>query len=154
MWPTREIRTEVDYPFQGRRVASLVLVGGDEVLFLKSHPGRVQGVVVAGTARTMIRQEIELKGPFPLTKRRADGSLSEVTDASGQIHYVEAVLKEEPGKLVIRERHSEVRPVSIPLSEVRLITYRKTNVVLTLMAVAAGGAAGLMALAAYSLSHE
>lgn len=154
MWPTREIRTEADYPSQDRQVASVVKTDGEVVVFTASDPGRVRGDGIQGTARILVKSKVEIRGPFALIKRRADGTISEVTDAKGQVHYVRSVVSEAPDAMVVLESSSEVRAVSIPFADVRLVKYRKTNVVLTLMALAAGGAVGLMALAIYSFSRE
>ena len=154
MWPTREIRTEADYPSQGRQVASVVKTDGEIVEFTKSHPGIIRRDAVEGAARVLVKGRVEIRGPFALIKKRADGTISEVTDAIGKVHYVQSVLNEGPDVMTIQESSSEVRTVSIPLSDVRLVKYKKANVVLTLMALAAGGAVGLMALVVYSFSLE
>ncbi|MCK7522250.1 MAG: hypothetical protein MZV64_33530 [Ignavibacteriales bacterium] len=107
-----------------------------------------------GTARVLVNEKTEIEGPFPLVKRRADGTIAEVTDAKGQVHFVRTVLREEPNLLVVQERYSARLPIAIPLSDVRLVTYKKTNTVLTVAAIAVVGALNLFALAMYSLAHE
>jgi hypothetical protein len=154
MWPTREIRTETDYPSQNRRVLTVVKTNGEVVEFSKQDPGLVLGDEIRGTARVLVNEKTEIEGPFPLVKRRADGTIAEVTDAKGQVHFVRTVLREEPDLLVVQERYSARLPIAIPLSEVRLVTYKKTNAVLTVAAVAIVGALGLFALAIYSIAHE
>jgi hypothetical protein len=154
MWPTREIRTEADYPSQNRRVLTVVKTNGEVVEFSKQDPGLVLGDEIRGTARVLVNEKTEIEGPFPLVKRRADGTIAEVTDAQGKVHYVRTVLREEPNRLVVQERYSARLPIAIPLSDVRLVTYKKTNTVLTIAAIAVGGALGLFALAVYAYSRE
>lgn len=154
MWPTREIRTETDYPSQNKRVLTVVKTNGEVVEFSKTDPGRVLGDEIRGTARVLVNEKTEIEGPFPLVKRRADGTIAEVTDAKGQVHLVQTVLREEPNLLVIQERYSARLQIAIPLSEVRLVTYKKPNTVLTIAAIAVGGALGLFALAVYAYSRE
>jgi hypothetical protein len=154
MWPTREIRTEADYPSQNRRVLTVVRTNGEVVEFSKTDPGLVLGDEIRGTARVLVNEKTEIEGPFPLVKRRADGTIAEVTDAKGKVHLVQTVLREEPNLLVVQERYSARLQIAIPLSEVRLVTYKKTNTVLTIAAIAVGGALGLFALAVYAYSRE
>ena len=153
-WPTREIRTESDYPSQNRRVLTVVKTNGEVVEFSKTDPGLVLGDEIRGTARVLVNEKTEIEGPFPQIKRRADGTIAEVTDSKGKVHFVQAVLREEPNLLVVQERYSARLPIAIPLSEVRLVTYKKPNTVLTVAAIAVVGALGLFAVAMYSLSRE
>jgi len=154
MWPTREIRTEADYPSQNKRVLTVVKTNGEVVEFSKTDPGLVLRDEIRGTARVLVSEKTEIEGPFPQIKRRADGTIAEVTDSKGKVHFVQVVLREEPNLLVVQERYSDRRPIAIPLSDVRLVTYKKTNTVLTVAAIAVVGALGLIALAAYSLSRD
>ena len=154
MWPTREIRTESDYPSQNRVVLTVVKTNGEVVEFSKTDPGLVLGEEIRGTARVLVNEKTEIEGPFPQVKRRADGTIAEVTDSKGKVHFVQAVLREEPNLLVVQERYSARLPIAIPLSDVRLVTYKKTNTVLTVAAIAVVGALGLFALAMYALSRE
>ena len=154
MWPTREIRTESDYPSQNRVVLTVVKTNGEVVEFSKTDPGLVLGDEIRGTARVLVNEKTEIEGPFPQVKRRADGTIAEVTDSKGKVHFIQAVLREEPNLLVVQERYSARLPIAIPLSDVRLVTYKKTNTVLTVAAIAVVGALGLFALAMYALSRE
>jgi hypothetical protein len=152
MWPTREIRSEADYPSQNKRVLTVVKTNGEVVEFSKTDPGLILGDEIRGTARVLVNEKTEIE--FPQIKRRADGTIAEVTDAKGKVHFVQNVLREEPNRLVFQERYSAILQIAIPLSEVRLVTYKKPNTVLTIAAVAVAGALGLIALAAYSLSRD
>ena len=154
MWSTREIRMEFDYPSQNKRVLTVVKTNGEVVEFSKTDPGLVLGDEIRGTARVLVNEKTEIEGPFPQIKRRADGAIAEVTDAKGNVHLVQTVLREEPNLLVFQERYSARLPIAIPLSDVRLITYKKTNAVLTVAAIALVGALSLFALAMYSLSRD
>jgi hypothetical protein len=154
MWPTREIRSEADYPSQNKRVLTVVKTSGEVVEFSKTDPGLIVGDEIRGTARVLVSEKTEIEGPFPQIKRRADGTIAEVTDAKGKVHFVQNVLREEPNRLVVQERYLSRGQITLPLSEVRLVTYKKPNTVLTIAAVAVAGALGLIALAAYSLSRD
>jgi len=154
MWPTREIRSEADYPSQNKRVLTVVKTSGEVVEFSKTDPGMVRGNEIRGTASALVSEKTEIEGPFPQIKRRADGTIAEVTDAKGKVHLVQNVLREEPNLLVVQERYSARLQIAIPLSEVRLVTYKKPNTVLTIAAVAVAGALGLIALAAYSITRD
>jgi hypothetical protein len=154
MWPTREIRSEADYPSQNRRVLTVVKTNGEVVEFSKTDPGLILGDEIRGTARVLVSEKTEIEGPFPQIKRRADGTIAEVTDAKGKVHLVQNVLREEPNLLVVQERYSVRLPIAIPLSEARLVTYKKPNTVLTVAAIAVAGALGLFALAMYALARE
>ena len=153
-WSTREIRSEGDYPEPGSKVARVVKTDGEIVDFTGRGLGRRLHERVEGAALVPVEREVELQGPLTSIKKRADGTISEITDAAGRVHDVISVEREGPDRLVIKERRMETRIVSIPLSEVRLIKYRAVNGILTAMAVAAAGAAGLVGLAAYALSRE
>jgi len=153
-WSTREIRSEGDYPEPGSKVARVVKTDGEIVDFAGRGLGRRLHERVEGAALVTVEKEVELQGPPTLIKKRADGTVSEITDAAGRVHYVISVEREGPDRLIIKERRTEIRIVSIPLSEVRLIKYRAINGFLTAMAVAAASAAGLVGLAVYALSRE
>ena len=153
-WPTKAIRNEGDYPAPGRKVARVIKANGEVVDFTGPGHGLVLIDKVQGPALVSIEQTVELKRPLGLVKKRADGTVSEITDARGWVHYVLAIEKDGPDSLVIKERRTETQVVSIPLSEVRLIKYRKTNMIMTAMAIAALTAAGLFALALYGLSRD
>jgi len=142
-WTTRGVQDERDYPSPGRKVASVVKANGDVVDFEGPELGRVLIDKVEGRAMVLSEETVELKGPFSLVRKRRDGSVSEVTDASGRVHYVVSVVKEGPDRMTILEHHSEMQRVSIPLSEVRLIKYRTTNALLTLAAALGVVAVGL-----------
>ena len=151
-WSSRAIRSEGDYPSPGSRVVRVVKVNGEVVEFARRCLGRLLTDRVEGWALVSVEQTAEVRGPFQSIKGRADGTVSEVTDANGQVHDVVSVEKYEPGLMVIQERRSEKKVVSIPLSEVRLIKYRTVNVITTLMAVAAGAAVGYVA--AFALFYD
>jgi hypothetical protein len=153
-WPTREIRNEGDYPAPGRKVARVVKANGEVVDFTGPGLGQVLIDKVQGPAVVSVERTVELKEPLGLVKKRADGTVSEITDASGWIHYVLSIEKEGSDSVIIKERRTETQVVSIPLSEVRLIQYRKTNAILTAMALAAVAAAGIIVLVAIGLSQS
>jgi hypothetical protein len=81
-WRTADLRTMPKPPAQGAAVLSVVKISGERVEFSKSHPGRVKGNIIVGTATNI--------------------------SAGG---------------------------VSIPLSDVRQIEYKKTNTMGTIILV-------------------
>jgi hypothetical protein len=121
----------------------VVKADGEVVDFTGPGLGRVLIDRVQGPAMVSVERTVELKRPFRSVGKRADGTVSEITDGDGWVHYVRSAEKEGPDSLVIKERRTENQVVSIPLSEVRLIKYRRTNAIMTAMALAAVAAAGL-----------
>ncbi|MBM3305834.1 MAG: hypothetical protein FJY79_07845 [Candidatus Aminicenantes bacterium] len=134
-WKTREINTTADYPADGRKVLSVVKSSGEAVEFSNSSPGRIAGAAVVGEGVEVVRKRAEIARPVQSIKRRADGTIFQVTDSSGRVHAIEKVLKEEPDKLTVEMVYRTYERVSIPLSDVRLLRYKKTNAVLTFAAV-------------------
>ena len=148
MWKTREINTTADYPADGRKVLSAVKSSGEAVEFSKSSPGRIVGDAVVGEGVEVVRKRAEIARPVQSIKKRADGTIFQVTDSSGRVHAIEKVLKEEPDKLTVEIVYRTSVRVSISLSDVRLLRYKKTNPVLTVASVLLTvGAAWCVALA-------
>jgi len=135
MWTTREINTTTDYPADGRKILSVVNASGEGVEFSKSSPGRLVGNVIVGEGVVVIRKRAEIAGPFPSIKKDAHGRIFEVTDSSGRVHVIQKVLKEEPDRLTVLASYRAFERISIPLSDVRLLRCKKTNVALTFAAV-------------------
>ena len=144
-WRNKEIRTSADYPAQQTRVLTVVKRSGEVIEFSRTAPARIVGNQVVGTTSAIAEREVGIEGPFPLIKRLSDGTVTEVTDAKGRVWSVHRVLKEEPNRMTIRVVDNVIEPVAIPLSEIRQITNRKTDVGLTILAVL--GAGGLVFLA-------
>jgi hypothetical protein len=154
VWRTRPINTTADYRKADRPILMVVKASGDVVEFSKSNPGRVYRYAVVGEAVRIARGSLEIFGPFQLIKKRADGTIYEVTDRSGQVHSVLKVLVSEENRLVIQNVSYQPERVSIPLSEVKLVRVRTTNVILSVAAAALGVSALLFALAMYAYSRE
>jgi hypothetical protein len=140
-WRLKEIRTSADMPRQGKRVLSVVKRSGEVIDFSREAPARIIGNQVVGTPVVLGERDVEIEGPFPLVKKRVDGTVSEVTDANGRIWSVRAVLKEEPNRMTIRIAELRAGTVEIPLSEIRIIKIKRTNTPLTLLAAVTGGGA-------------
>lgn len=134
-WKTKEINTTADYPADGRKVLSVVKSSGEAVEFSNSSPGRIAGDAVVGEGVEVVRKRAEIARPVQSIKRRADGTIFQVTDSSGRVLAIEKVLKEEHDKLTVEIVYRTSEPVSIPLSDVRLLRYKKTNTVLTVASV-------------------
>lgn len=153
-WPTRAVRNEGDYPAPGRKVARVVKADGQVVDFVGPGHGRILTGRVEGQALASTEVTVELKKPLRTVRKRADGTVAEIVDAAGGVHYVLAVERESPDSLVVRERRTEVRMISIPLSEVRLIKYRKMNAIMTAMTFVAVVTAGLFVSWAIAMGDD
>jgi hypothetical protein len=134
-WATKDIRTVADWPRQNQKVLSVVTASGGLVQFDKSSPGRMQGSAIYGLATTFAKEPIELEGPFPSVRKRADGSVFEVTDRNGKVYGVKEVLKTEEDRMIVLERSTGPAVVSVPIADARLIKVRKTNGPLTFLAI-------------------
>lgn len=141
MWSTRDVRTITDWPKESQKVLSVVKASGEYVRFSKSDPGLMHGNVIYGMATATVTTAVEVEGPFPSVKKRADGRIYEVTDRSGRVYSVHEVLKEEGNKLTFTVNRAAPGLVAVPIAETRLIQVKQTNVPLTLIAVM-GGLAG------------
>lgn len=147
-WGTKEIRTSADAPRSDVRVRSVVKRSGEAIEFSREAPARIVGDRVVGTPVSLGERDVEIEGPFPLVKRLADGTVTEVTDAKGGIWRVRKVLKEEPNRMTLRIAVQANGAVAIPLSDIWQIKIKRTNAPLTLLAVLSGlGTAFLMAMA-------
>ena len=124
-WGTQGLEKVPRYPKQDSKIWSLVKKSGETVVFSASAPGRVLGNAVVGTA--MSRENIEVRKPVPIIKKRDDGSVSEITTGDGRIIPVEKVLSEDADKIVIFGGAPTLTAVTIPLSEVASIKVRKFN---------------------------
>ena len=98
-WSTREIRSEGDYPEPGSKVARVVKTDGEIVDFTGRGLGRRLHERVEGAALVPVEREVELQGPLTSIKKRADGTISEITDAAGRVHDVISVEREGPDRL-------------------------------------------------------
>jgi hypothetical protein len=154
MWKTREINTTADYPRENRKILSVVKTSGELVEFSKSNPGRLIGHVIIGEATVVVEKRSEIVGPFPSIKKDDHGRIYAVTDASGRVHFVLEVLKEETNKLTVQARYSTSTGVSIPLSEVKLVRFKATNGVMTAFAVLGVLAGGLLWLMSYYINRD
>ena len=139
----KEIRTSADYPAPNTRVLSVVKKSGETVTFSPGQPPRIVGDRIVGTVTTLRERDVEIEGPFPLIRRLADGTVTEVTDARGKVWPVHRVLKEEPNRMTVRFVESVSGTVDIPLSEVLQIKYKRRDRLLTFMALTAGVAGAL-----------
>jgi len=137
-WATKDVRTVADWPRQNQKVLSVVTASGGLVQFDKSSPGRMQGNAIYGLAVQYAKDPIEIEGPFPSVRKRADGSVFEVTDRNGKVHGVKEVLKTEEDRMIVLERSTGPAVVSVPIADARLIKVRKTNGPLTFVAILGG----------------
>ena len=138
MWSTRDVRTIADWPKENQKVLSVVKASGEYVRFSKSEPGLMHGNVIYGMATATVTTAVEVEGPFPSVKKRADGRIYEVTDRSGRVYSVHEVLKEEGNKLTFTVNRTAPAVVAVPMSEARLGQVKKTSILLTWAAIMAG----------------
>jgi hypothetical protein len=129
------------------KIAAVVKASGERVEFSPSGLGRVRGDAVTGTALARYGVPVEIQGPFSSIKRRPDGSVYKITDGSGREHAVVRVSNEGDTTWTILINDTTVQPVSIPLSEVKQITYKKPNTALTAIAIAIPVVLGLIVVA-------
>jgi len=115
-------------PADGTAVLSVVKTSGEVFQFSKSSPGRVQGFAVVGRGRDAVITRIELTGPFPLIRKKDDGTIYEVVDAKGRVYSVQGVLGRGEDRMTILA--SAWSQVSIPLADARQIEVRKSNALL------------------------
>ena len=133
---------------------SVVKASGERIDFSKSDPGRVRGLVITGTAVSGLSAPIDIQRPFSSIKERDDGTVYEITDKSGRVYAVQSVLKEDEiqWSVIIKERTAQ--RVSIPLSDVRQVRFKKINPALTLIAMAVPVSLGLLYLAMTAAFRE
>jgi hypothetical protein len=153
-WGTKEVRTDADYPRPGKRVLSAVKRSGEVIEFSRTAPGLIVGDKLVGTPTSLGERDVEIEGPFPLVKRLADGTVTEVTDTKGRVWSVRKVLKEEPNRMTVRIADPASGAVSIPLSDVWQIKIMRTNGALTALAILGTvGTAYVVALAISIRGH-
>ena len=154
--------TGEDVPDESARISRVVLASGERIDFSPADPGRVQpadpeeperpgrqpsrGILIQGTAVARLSVPVEIQGPFSSIKRRADGTVYEITDASGLVYPVQRVLKEGDAQWSVLINDRTVQPVSILLSDVRQVWFEKSYPGMTMLGVA-GVALGLLYLA-------
>lgn len=144
VWSMKDVRTMTERPAEGTPVVSVVKISGETVQFSKSDPGRVRGFAVVGTAKDAVARRIDITGPFPSIKERADGTIYEVVDGQGRVHSVRQVLARSENQMTILA--STWMQVSIPLSDARQIEVRKTSMTLPVLL-----AAGVVAISVLPL---
>ena len=152
-WKRQEILTSADHPGPNRRILSVVLRSGEVLQFSRTNPARVEGNRVVGTPTTLRERDVELEAPFPAIQKRSDGTVSEITDAKGQVWSVRKVLKEQPNGMTVRVAE-RIGPVAIPLSEVRQVEIKDSAPGSTLLAILGLAGAVYLGWAAYSIKNH
>lgn len=149
---TKPVVTPSDLPGKAAMIQSVIMTSGEHVEFSPSDPGRVRGDVIVGTAAVRYKAPVEIQGPFSSIKRRPDGSVYEITDGTGRVHPVVGVAKEGETAWTILVNDRTARPVSIPLTDVRQIRFRKINAFLTALTIASVAGLFFIAWSVYTLS--
>lgn len=142
--------TQFDHPGKRAKIVSLIKQSGERVVF--SGYGRIRGDAITGMADAGAERRIP--APVSAIKEGADGSIFEIVDRSGRAHQVLAVLQRGESEWTVLARAGTIRQVSIPLSEVRQVTYTKISTGLTILALAPLAALGLFLLGVYVYSKN
>jgi len=142
--------TKADRPGERARILDLVMNSGVPIVF--SGSGRIRGSMATGMA--VVGVEERIPAPLSSIRKRHDGTVYEIVDRAGRIHPVLGVLNEGETEWTIFAPGSTVQSVSIPLSEVRQVRFRKNNTILTAIAVAVPVSLGLLYLAITAAFRE
>lgn len=135
-WGSRSVRATASPPKQGARIIGLVKTSGATVLFSASDPGRIVGNAVVGTARGGAWEQVEVRKPVSVVRKRSDGSVYEIVDRDGRTYPVGSVATEDADKMVIFIVGTRTAPVSVPLSEIASIKIRRFSLAKTALALA------------------
>jgi hypothetical protein len=112
----------------------------------------VDGSAIKGKAVVSVQERVP--APVASVKVRADGSAYEIVDRDGRIHPVSGVLSKGENEWTILVPGGTVQSVSIPLSEVVLIEYRKTDAARTILAITPVVALALLIAGLISYSNN
>lgn len=130
-WRSQDVKTLARPLPEDTQVLSVLRTSGEVVQFSKAEPGRVRGFTVVGRGR--VTKQREIAGPFPSVKKGKDGLVYEVTDAGGHVYSVQAVLNQSDARMSIIG--GELVQLSIPLSEVYQIEFKKDNALSTALVI-------------------
>jgi hypothetical protein len=126
------------------RITDLVTTYGNTVVFSRHDPGRVEGDRIKGTAVSGI--EVRVPAPPSSVHRDPHGRIFEVVDRDGRVHSVYRVLREGQTEWIVVPSGSGSGRIDIPLSEVKQVWYRTTNVSGTFLFIPVAVVVGLTAL--------
>jgi hypothetical protein len=144
-WRRQEVNALVRPLPENTEVLTVVKTSGEFVQFSKAEPGLVRGFAVVGKGRvTKLR---EIAGPFLSVKKDKDGRIIEVTDAEGHVYSIQNLLSQGSNRMIFVG--SELVNVSIPLSGIRQVEFKRTNTLLTVM-LALGVIGGGLAIVYFS----
>lgn len=149
-WGTKEVRTMPRPLPENTAVLSVVLNSGRGIEFTRDNPGRVRGFSVVGTGRDSVAKQVDIAGPFSF-KRDETGVIIGVVDGKGQAYDVQKILSRDEQKMSMMAWESN--KVSIPLAEISMVKIRKTNALLTALAVI-GGLAVVVVIYGYILLQQ
>ncbi len=150
-WSLREVRTMPHRLPENTAVLSVVLNSGRAIEFTKDNPGRVRGYAVVGTGRDSVAKQVDITGPFSYT-RAESGLITGVVDGRGQAYVVQKILTRDERRMTLVAWESN--KVSIPLAEISLVKVRKTNALLTTLAVIGGFAVAIVIYGYILLQQE
>lgn len=143
---TKDLTPALGPPGPKAKVTNVITVTGERIAFSPRDPGRVRGDAITGTASVRYNVPVEIRGPFSSIKRRTDGSVYEITDGGGRVHPVVRVAKQGEDQWTILVNDTTAQQVSVPLSDVRQISFKKKNGVLTALAIVSLVFAGVCGL--------
>ncbi len=148
-WGLKDVATMERHLPENSAVRRVVNNSGEVIQFSLSNPGRVRGYTIVGTAKDPVPKRVDLTGPFRSIKKRSDGTIYEVVDAKGQVYFVQQVVVQGDNQMAVMA--AEWVQVSVPLSEARTIEIKKSNSLLTTLAVIGGLAGGMFITLALTL---
>jgi hypothetical protein len=143
---TRDVRETGFRPSFRARILNVVTTSGATYWFTKSHPARVRGNAIVGTAMSGSAEAVELDGPFLEVRKRADGDVYEIVDGSGKVYSIGKVVKTDGARWIVLVNFTGLRPVSIPIKEVELVRVWKVNALATGLIVSVTLGLGLFIL--------
>lgn len=113
------------------RIRALVTTYGNTVAFSRLDPGRINGDRIEGTAVS----GIEVRVPAPLSSVHRDplGRIFEIVDHDGRVHPVKRALREGQAEWIVVPSGSGSRWIEIPISEIKQVSYKTTNLLGTFL---------------------
>jgi hypothetical protein len=130
-WRRQEVNAFVKPLPENTKVLTVVKTSGEVVQFSKAEPGLVRGFAIVGKGRVTKMREIA--GPFLSVKKDKDGRIIEVTGADGHVYSVQTLLSQGADRMSFVG--SELVNVSIPLSGIYQVEFKKTDTLMTVMLV-------------------
>jgi Ca2+/Na+ antiporter len=133
--------------FKREKIAILGVVkkSGDTIEFAKENPGRIYKDSIIGTAERVTKNVVIERANIKGTRINGKGKILVFTTKDGKIFNVlNGSLREEKDKFVFTGTYVSHESISIPLSDVKTVKFKKFNFFATLIPVTC--VVGLIAL--------